>query len=613
MAPVRKVGLADTSLRSLPYLTPPARASIGSLLTALRSLDKAGLRSIDAWGDMTFDHSLRVLGESPWERLRALADNITATPLRLHLRGRCLLGFRPYSWSVVEGFVQQAADCGVRSFLVFEPLNDLEALERTAAAVRATGAGLALALVHTGPSHDPSASVALARRLVQMEPDSLCVKTAGFLGPRAAGELVAALRESVPSTLEVDLDHGSGLAAAAAVTAAAAGADIVHCSAAPVGLDPSGVPLVGLLPALLDAGMVPEADVEGLVALGESLAAWLAPGCSVSAVDEDIARAAADFRSLADVPGDLFRQLGERLEEQGALARFPEVLQEMAKVRAEVGAPALVAPIGQVVATQAILNVIYGARWQVVPDEMKALLRGEYGHPPAPPVPEIARAVLGEGLEEDLRATPAAPSLDDYREGLGMQGATDSEALLQALAPDAAAAFLKKRLTALRVDLSRAVPAHGASPPGWEDEWHDLGPERVRELVSLLEASAVDEVTVENKGTRVTVRKSSSAPETSVAETSAPGEAGVEDAVEGRSVIRASMVGTFYRSPAPETDPFIDVGQHVEKGDVLCVLEAMKLMNEMIAESSGTIAAILVEDGTAVEYGQPLFLIDSDT
>ena len=151
MAPVRKVGLADTSLRSLPYLTPPARASIGSLLAALRSLDKAGLRSIDAWGDMTFDHSLRVLGESPWERLRALADNVTATPLRLHLRGRCLLGFRPYSWSVVEGFVRQAADCGVRSFLVFEPLNDLEALERTAAVVRATGASLALALVHARP------------------------------------------------------------------------------------------------------------------------------------------------------------------------------------------------------------------------------------------------------------------------------------------------------------------------------------------------------------------------------------------------------------------------------------------------------------------------------
>ena len=152
MAPARKVGLADTSLRSLPHLTPPARASIGSLLTALSTLDKAGLRSIDAWGDMTFDHSLRVLGESPWERLRVLADNVTATPLRLHLRGRCLLGFRPYSWSVVEGFVKQAVDCGVRSFLVFEPLDDLEALARTAAIVRATGASLTLALVHVARS-----------------------------------------------------------------------------------------------------------------------------------------------------------------------------------------------------------------------------------------------------------------------------------------------------------------------------------------------------------------------------------------------------------------------------------------------------------------------------
>jgi oxaloacetate decarboxylase alpha subunit len=628
MAPARKVGLADTSLRSLPHLTPPARASIGSLLTALGALDKAGLHSIDAWGDMTFDHSLRVLGESPWERLRVLADNVTATPLRLHLRGRCLLGFRPYSWSVVEGFVKQAVDCGVRSFLVLEPLDDLEALARTAATVRGAGASLALTLVHAGAPRDVSASAALARRLAQMGPDSVCVKTAGLLGPKAAGELVAAVRESVTSILEIDLDNGSGLGASAAVAAVEAGADVVHCSAAPLGLDPSGVPLVQLLPALLDAGLEPEADVDALAALGQSLADVLAPYCFVPAVDGAIARAMADYRSLADMPGDLFRQLGQRLDEHGALARFPEVLEETMRVRAEVGSPALGPPIGQVVATQAVLNILYAARWQVVPDEMKALLRGEYGALSPSAAPEMARAVLGEESEEDLEVAAPAPSLDDYLEALGVPGATEGDALLQALAPDAAAAFLRKRLTALQVDLSRLASTDDVPDPGWEDEWHDLGPERVRELVSLLEASAVDELTIENKGTRVTVRKSATGSELSPSQDNAPGAprspgqytpqtflpggADADEATEGRSLIRASMVGTFYRSSAPGTDPFVDIGRHVEKGDVLCVLEAMKLMNEMVAETSGTVAAILVEDGTAVEYGQPLFLLDND-
>ena len=377
--------------------------------------------------------------------------------------------------------------------------------------------------------------------------------------------------ESVASILEIDLDNGSGLAASAAVAAAAAGADVVHCSAAPLGLDPSGVPLVQLLPALLDAGLEPEADVDALAALGESLADVLAPGCLLPAVDEAIARAMADYRSLADIPGDLFRQLGQRLDEHGALARFPEVLEETMRVRAEVGSPALGPPIGQVVATQAVLNIIYAARWQVVPDEMKALLRGEYGTLSPSAAPEMARAVLGEESEEDLGVTAPAPSLDDYLEALGVPGATESDGLLQALAPDAAPAFLRKRLTALQVDLSRLASTDDVPDPGWDDEWHDLGPERVRELVSLLEASAVDELTVENKGTRVTVRKSATGSEPSrhriapqarldrlgstCRQTFLPAGADAEEAAEGRSVIRASMVGTFYRRRAPGSPP----------------------------------------------------------
>ncbi len=631
MVPVRTVGLADTSLRSLVNLSPPAQASLGSLLDVLHSLDSAGLRSIDAWGSMTFDHCLRHLEESPWDRLRGLASHITETPLRMHLRGRCLLGFRPYPWSIVEAFLREAADCGVRSFVVFEPLNDLDSLERIATAVRAAGSSLSLGLVHNTSASEPTDSVSLAGRLAEFHPDSLCVKTAGTLGPRAAGDLVAALREATPLSLEIDFDNGGGLATSAAVAAVQAGADVIHCSATLRGFNLSGVPLLHLLPALFDAGMNPEPDVDALAEVCGSFAALLSPGCATSTGDPHIARAAADFRALAPVPGDLFRQVSERLEERGALARLAEVMTEMARVHAEIGKPELAAPLGQVVATQAILNVLYGARWHVVPDEMKALLRGEYGTIPAPVNGDVIRAVLGEKTAGDAPYYLEPPSLEDSRAALGSLASSTGDALLSILAPDAATAFLEKRTTSLQVDLTRIV-SDPAGPRGdWEDEWHDLGPDRVRELVTLLEASTVEEVTVENKGTRVTVRKASrAAPESfelapagGAAPTAGPGgdympavfsasSPEEQSAANGREVICASMVGTFYRSSGPESESFVDVGQHVDSGDVLCVLEAMKLMNEMVADSSGTIAAILVEDGMAVEYGQPLFLLDAD-
>ncbi|MGI5939619.1 MAG: acetyl-CoA carboxylase biotin carboxyl carrier protein [Thermoleophilia bacterium] len=622
MAPVRKVGLADTSLRSLVNLTSPSQASIGTLLPALLALDRAGFCAVEACGGMTVDHSLRVLEESPFERLRALVTHVTATPAQVTLWGRCLLGFRPYSWTVVEEFVREAVDCGVGSFLVYEPLNELAALERMTAIIREVGAQVTLAMIQVGGSAvRPAESAALARKMADMGPDAICIKTAGVLGPRMAADVVTAIRDVMPLRLEVDFDNGSGLAVMAAVAAVEAGADVVHCSAAPQWLDPSALPLTQLLPALQDAGVSIDADIDAIVAFVESVASLVTAGGTalLAHAGSAAARAGVDFRRLTDMPGELLLQVSERLRDHGGITRLAEILAEIERVRKEIGGVTLVAPIGQLVATQAILNVVYGGRWRVVSDEMKAFLRGEYGRSTTAVAPEVARAVLGDGAEACGTTVPSAPSFDDFRVSIGDLAQSAADVLLHALAPGPAGTFLTKRRAALQVDLSTSLTPDEAYATGLEDHWRDLGPERIRDLVVLLETSTVDELTVENQGTRVTLRKSAQAAVESPTQETAisltqheTAEPTALIARESQSTICASMVGTFYRSPAPGMDPYVEVGQRVEKGDTLCVLEAMKLMNEMLAEEAGTIAAVLVEDGAAVEYGQPLFVMDTD-
>lgn len=620
MAPAPRVGLADISLRSLSSLSVPGVAPIAALAPALRALDRVGLCSLDPWGDMTFEHALGVLQESPWERLRRVAVHVTHTPLRLTLRGRCLLGFRPHEWNVIEAFVRQAVDCGVTSFLVYEPLNDAAALSRMAGVVREAGAAPTLAAVHTAADPDPVGRTAtLAGKLAAEGPEGICLVVPRTLGPRSARELVAALCETTTLPLEVDFDNGAGLAACASLAAIEAGADVVRVSAAPGRLDPSALPVGELLPALDDMGVEVDADVDALTAAMTALAPFCEEAARGAASPTAPPQPPADFRHLADVPGALVAQVGERLHEHGAAGRLNEVLAEVARVQSEIGEPPLVAPLGQIVATQAVLNVVYGGRWQVVPDEMKALVRGEYGEVPGALATEVVQALI------DPLAGQAAESLEVGFDPSGSV-ADPADALLLTLAPAAAPGFLARRQAAMDVDLSSLL-AKGAEDQDWEDRWRDLGPDQVRELVTLIEASSVDEVTVESKGTKVTVRKSApvamnapvgfapAAPSAGIAgATVVPAGPGLGDGLgaDGGSVVRASMVGTFYRAAAPGANPFVEVGSRVVKGDVLCVLEAMKLMNELVAETAGTITAILADDGSAVEYGQPLFVLQSD-
>ncbi len=303
------------------------------------------------------------------------------------------------------------------------------------------------------------------------------------------------------------------------------------------------------------------------------------------------------------VPGGMISNLESQLAEQNAADRLPEVLEEIPVVRAEVGYPPLVTPMSQIVGTQAVLNVLSGKRWQVVPDEMKSYLRGRYGRAPGPISEEVLARVLGD--EEPITVRPADlvdETLDQFAEEIGDLARNEEDVLTYALFPSTARTFLERR-------------HHGAEEDVFMTDSDELESgaamdvDRIKELIAAVEESNIAEVTIEEGDTRVTVRKSGEAVAVPAAPESPPEQAPEED-TSGYFVVKSPMVGTFYRAPSPTSDPFVEVGDEVKVGQTLCILEAMKLMNEVTSEVDGVVKRILVENATPVEFGDELFYIE---
>lgn len=617
--PGPQVRIADVTLRSLSRISPATHASTGLILPAVEALSEAGFASIEVWGDVPVAHSLSVWNESPWERLRAICAKVSSGSTQMQLAGSCLVGTRPRAAPVVREFVARAVECGVRSFLVYEPLNDEAGLEAMVAACRESGAQVRLAVVHpSGIEGSERRTVALAARLVAMGPDAVCLKTAAALGPYKAPELVRALSEVVPMTLEVDLDNAGGLAGLTSALCADSGADLIYASTAPSWLDPAAVPVAAVLNVLEEGGFATGLQAQAVAEAAERFASRSAPGDFEILAGLDLA---ADWPEVLQIPAAVVQQLAARLREQGALERLREVVHETVAVRKDMGAESLVPPLAQVAGAQAVLNILYGRRWQLVPDEMRAYLRGAYGRPPTAPSAEVVSAVLGVSGEEgehDLAGEPLPTGPEahafDSDPAAGEEQISREDAILLQLAPEEAQAFLQRRRSRFRLEGEPAPQDGQRNAFADVDSWEDLGPDRLRELVGILESSDVEELTLETQGAKVSLRKAGApaVPVPAAPSPSAP-EPPAIDLQEGERPVTASMVGTFYRGSSPEAPPYVVQGQHVAAGDVLCVLEAMKLLNEVLAEADGTITSILVEDGAAVEYGQPLFLVMPDS
>ncbi len=590
--------LVDTTLRLLGQEPLAGTMPTADLLRLAEILDGAGFAYLEVSGGGCFDSAVKRGVESPWERIRALKAR-TQTPLALALRGRFLVGSRPAGVDVVRRFVAVAADSGIDVFRLHDPLNDVsnltEAAEAITAADREFDAGLVFSPGQTGGTESLAEQAA---RLPELGAARILLHdSSGSLDVHRAAELVAALREASGLPVGLYCQGAGGVALAVAIEAVRAGADLIACAAYPLALTLHRISGEAAAQALAGLGFDTGIDVDALWRASDLVDEHIADE-PVTPIPPRVATRAAEH----SIPAGLVAALDLHLGANGAADRLDEVLDELETIRGEAGWPPLAAPIGQILASQALVNVLSASRYQTVVDEMRLLLAGRFGRPPGPISETVNRAVAL--VSPDAPDEGTALDLDEVRGQAEGLAASEEELLLLALFGEAAEPLL------------RTIRGRGRRDEG--DAIAGLEPsraERIREIVRIVQESGVNEVTIEDPAFRVTVRRGDERGSGAVAPTAEVVEEPVlqpagPPPTPGLVRVEAPMVGTFYRSPEPGAPPFVSVGDVIVAGQTLCILEAMKLMNEVKAEVEGIVRAVHVENASPVEYGQLLFEVE---
>ena len=592
--------LVDTTIRLLSQEPLAGQVSTARLLELASVLDRAGFEYLEVTGGGVFDSMVRRGVESPWERIRSLKLRCD-TPLAMALRGRFLVGQRPVSRDLVRRFVASAAESGIDVFRIHDPLNDVANLADAAEAVRVAGGELIAGLVHNpGPEDEIEELVERARRLPELGASRIVVNDpAGSLGASHARELVERVREASDLPVGLYCQGAAGRALSAAIEAARGEATPIASTIYPLAITLYRPSAEALSKSLEGLGIATGVDVATLweacelvdEALGDAPVPPLSPRVAVRAAEYDL-------------PAGLVAGLEGSLRSQGFSERLDDVLDELRRLRVECGYPPLVSPIGNVLGSQALLHVLSARRFGVVVDELRHLVGGEYGTPPHPVDPAIVRAIelLGDGAEADLEEIAA---LDELRSEAAGLAASEEELLLLAL-------FGEQAEPLLRAVRGRARGEESLQTTGLDN----ARVERIRDVIALVQETGIGEVTIEEGETKITVRQSEDRDDAPVDQAVAPVDAEAPVDLPGPPLdpavirIESPMVGTFYRAPAPGAEPFVEVGDPVASGQTLCILEAMKLMNEVKAEAEAVVRRICVDNADPVEYGQLLFELE---
>ena len=614
------VGITDTTLRDGHQSLWATRMRTADMIEAAEMLDRLGYHSLEVWGGATFDVCLRFLGEDPWERLRSLKRVVRRTPLQMLLRGQSLVGYQHYPDDVVEAFVARAVENGIDIIRVFDALNDIRNLETAMRAAKKAGARVQAAVVYTiSPVHTTDHYLETAAALAELGADSICIKDmAGLLAPYTAYDLVKLIKQKVGLPVQLHSHYIGGLAVGAYIKAVEAGADVLDTASVPLAFGSSQPPVETVVRALKDTPYDTGLNLSELFEAAryfEKLRQDYGQERGVTRIN--------DMRVFDhQVPGGMISNLISQLEQQKALDRLPEVLEEIPRVREDLGYPPLVTPTSQIVGTQAVLNIISGERYKLVPGEVKAYLQGLYGRPPAPVSEAVKSRILGGRQEHSCRpADLLEPGLEKARAEAGELAAGPEDVLTYALFPQVARKFFEHRAggrpSGYQPEVARKASVKKIKNPITEEDL-EMNLQEIKELVQLINDTDIHELALENKGVKVAIRKGAGrgpagdpAGIEEVYETESGKKKPVREVPAGEGIhqVKSPMVGTFYRSPAPDAPPFVNAGEVVAKGRLLCIVEAMKLMNEIESEISGELLEVLVEDGAPVEYGQPMFLI----
>ena len=442
-----KLNITETVLRDAQQSLIATRMSFEQFKEALELLDKAGYYSLECWGGATFDSCLRFLDEDPWERLRLIRATVKNTKLQMLLRGQNLLGYKHYPDDVVRAFVRKSVENGIDIIRVFDALNDLRNVEVAVDEALKAGAHVSGALCYTtSPIHTLDMFVELGKQLEKMGCHSICIKDmAGIMTPKAAFDLVSALKKNVSLPVVVHTHCTTGLGSMTVLKAVEAGADVIDCAVSCFSGGTSQPPTESMFYTLREMGYETGLDADKLKEINDFFKPLQAEALKSGLLNPIVMNTDTDAPTY-QVPGGMLSNLVSQLTMQNALDRLPEVLREVPRVREDLGYPPLVTPSSQMVGVQAAQNVLLGERYKNVSKEIKAYLRGEYGTAPGKVDETLLKKVLGDEKPITCRfADLLEPGMEKAKAEIGDKAKSVEDVLSYVAFPQVAKKFFDKR------------------------------------------------------------------------------------------------------------------------------------------------------------------------
>ena len=586
-----KLGITDVVLRDGSQSLLATRVRIEDMLPIAEKLDKVGYWSLETWGGATFDACIRFLGEDPWERLRLLKAAMPNTRMQMLLRGQNMLGYRHYADDVVERFIERSAENGMDVFRIFDAMNDVRNLQTAIRAAIKTGKHAQGTLSYTvSPVHTVDGYVEMARQLEDLGCHSICIKDmAGLLKPYVAFELVSKLKEAVEIPIGMHSHATTGMSTATNIKAAEAGIDMLDTSISSMSMTYGHSATESVVAILEDT----ERDTGLDLNLLEEIASYFREVRKKYTRFEGALKGVDSRILVAQVPGGMLTNMENQLREQGASDKLDEVLKEIPRVREDLGFIPLVTPTSQIVGTQAVLNVLTGERYKSIAKEAAGILKGEYGASPAPVNKELQERVL-EG-KEPITCRPAdllEPESEKLKQELkGL--ATEKNIKLAENIDDDVLIYAQFQQVGLKFLENRGNPDAFEPMPSADDLAPAAAP--ARDAVPAAEGPEAYTVSVNGASYNVVVTPGGEITEVVQA---APAAAPVAVATGG-ATIDAQLAGNVYK---------INVvpGQALSEGDVVVILEAMKMETEVRASCAGTVASVDVREGDSVQVGDTL-------
>ncbi len=591
----KPLALTDVVLRDAHQSLLATRFRLEDMLPIADKLDKVGFWSLETWGGATFDSCIRYLGEDPWNRIRTLKAAMPNTPQQMLLRGQNLLGYRHYADDVVTKFVERAHDSGVDVFRIFDAMNDVRNLETAVKSVVKVGGHAQGTISYTiSPVHNLNTWLDMAKRLEDMGANSICIKDmAGLLKPFEAFELISSLKKTVDLPIAMHCHATTGLSTATYQKAIEAGIDVLDTACSSMS-STYGHTATETVVAMTEGS---EFDTGLDLVLLEEIAAYFREVRKKYAKFEGSLRGVDARILLAQVPGGMLTNMESQLKEQGAGDRMDEVLLEIPKVREDLGFIPLVTPTSQIVGTQAVLNVLTGERYKSITKETAGVLKGEYGLTAAPKNAELQARVL-DGAEE-ITCRPADLIEDEFEalsvelqalakeKNIELSENVEDDVLTYALFPQIGLKFLENRNN----------PSAFESHPG-----NDPVVEAANSPTASANAQSYN-VRVNGEDYSVDVAANgeinSIAPGTAAPQAAAPVAAAP---VNGGEPLVAPLAGNIFKV-------LVSPGQQVVAGEVVIILEAMKMETEIRAINGGTVGQVSTKEGDSVAVGQTLLTI----